>query len=169
MRLDRFLDNEEERSKAGYVVMTDMIEQQISCTLSVNNINVKLYGYPDRIEREGGKYNILDYKNTIPLKKRYEIGEAFVEFQLPLYGMILSQDDFSLIRSLAYYRISRDVRISNICDEHDIPGYLVDFKEKILLPTIEEILSPDKPFCQTRTKTACKYCDFVALCGVANA
>ena len=168
-RMDRFLVWEKERSKAGYTVLTDKIEEQISYFLSVNNVKVKLYGYPDRIERENDRYNILDYKMIIPSRKKYELDEEFVEFQLPLYGMIVSEEDFSLINNLAYYGISRDIKICYIADKKDIAEYLAEFKIKILQPTIQEMLSPDIPFCQTCTKISNRYCAFTDLCGVDNA
>ena len=168
-RLDGFLDLEKERSKVGYRVLTDKIEEQISHIISAHNVQVKLYGYPDRIEIEQGKYNILDYKMTIPRKQTYELNDDFVEFQLPLYGLIIAKGDFSLINNLAYYEISRNIRICSLVDPKDINDYLSDFKARILKPTIEEMLSPDVPFCQTCSKTSSKYCAFTDLCGVINA
>lgn len=167
-RMDKFLDYEKERSKTGYTVLTDRIEEQINYSLSVNNVKVKLYGYPDRIERENDRYNILDYKMTIPSRKKYEVSDEFIEFQLPLYGMIISKGDFSLMNNLAYYGISRDIKLCNVADGNNVAEYLSDFKSRILQPTIEEMLSPEVPFCQTCTKASSKYCPFTALCGVAN-
>ena len=166
--MDKFLDREKERSKAGYTVLVDKIEEQINYIWSVKGMKVKLYGYPDRIELENNRYNILDYKMTIPPKKKYELGDEFVEFQLPLYGMIISKEDFSVINDLAYYGISREIKICNIADRMSIADYLSDFKAKILQPTIEEMLSPDIPFCQSCTRTSSKYCAFTDLCGVTN-
>lgn len=167
-RMDRFLQWESERAKSGYVVLTDKIEEKVSSFLQVNNVRVKLYGYPDRIEREDDRYNILDYKTTIPSRKKFELGDEFVEFQLPLYGLIVSNEDFSLINDLAYYGISRDIRICSLTDKSNVAEYLLSFKTKILQPLIEELLSPDIAFCQAGTKNACKYCAFVQLCGVTN-
>ena len=167
-RMDKFLKKEIERSKSGSRVVTNEIEKRVECFLQINNVKVKLYGYPDRIEILKDQHYILDYKSTTPLRKKYELGDDFVEFQLPLYGMIVAEGDFTSIGGLAYYEISKDVKITPIVEGKDIVEYLKDFKTKILLPMLEELLSADIAFYQARAKTACKYCAFTHLCGVKS-
>ena len=167
-RMNRFLKKEIERSKLGYRVVTSEIEKQVKYFLQINNVKVRLYGYPDRIEIRDNRYYVLDYKSTIPLRKKYELGDDFVEFQLPLYGMIFAEGDFAKIGGLAYYGISGDVKITEIVEHGDVVRYLEDFKTKILRPTIEELLSPDVAFEQTPVKKSCTHCVFTHLCGVKS-
>ncbi len=167
-RMNRFLKIEIERSKLGCRVVTSEIEKQVKCFLQINNVKVRLYGYPDRIEIRDNRHYVLDYKSTIPSKKKYELGDDFVEFQLPLYGLILAEGDFAKIGGLAYYGISRDVKITEIVEHGDVVEYLEDFEAKILRPTIEELLSADVAFKQTPVKRSCTHCVFTHVCGVKS-
>jgi len=70
-RMNRFLKIEIERSKLGCRVVTSEIEKQVKCFLQINNVKVRLYGYPDRIEIRDNRHYVLDYKSTIQSKKKY--------------------------------------------------------------------------------------------------
>jgi len=110
-RMEKFLRSDIERFGEGFRIVTDKIEKQIMQDIMVNDMKIKLFGYPDRIDVNDGKYYIIDYKSKAPPRKKYHIGDEFTEFQLPLYGLIMSDGQFSNIGGLAYYEVSKDTTI----------------------------------------------------------
>ncbi len=167
-RMERFLHVEINRFGGGFKIMTEKIEKQIARDITIGNTRIKLYGYPDRVDILDSKYYVLDYKSKVPLRKKYEIGDDFVEFQLPLYGFIMSNGQFKNIGGLAYYEISKDITIIPIVEENSVVQYLKDFEELMLLPTIKEILDTKISFYQTGCQEYCRYCAYTHLCGVKN-
>ena len=164
-RMEKFLRSDLERFGQGFRIVTDKIEKQIMQDITVNDMEVKLFGYPDRIDINDGKYYIIDYKSKAPPRKKYHIGDEFTEFQLPLYGLIMSEGQFSNIGGLAYYEISKDTTFISIAQADDVVVYLNDFK-KMLLATIREILDKEVSFHQTVNQDNCRYCAYTHLCGV---
>ncbi len=164
-RMEKFLRSDIERFEEGFSIVTDKIEKQIMENIMVNDMKIKLFGYPDRIDFNNGKYYIIDYKSKAPPRKKYQIGDDFAEFQLPLYGLIMSDGQFSNIGGLAYYEISKDTTFISIAQADDVVGYLGDFKQ-MLLAMIKEILDGKVSFHQTANKDNCRYCAYHHLCGV---
>ncbi|MFN3966451.1 MAG: PD-(D/E)XK nuclease family protein, partial [Endomicrobiia bacterium] len=114
-----------------------------------------------------GLYYIIDYKTgKVPEKKEYMIGDEFTEFQLPLYALMFSRECKNKIGGLIYYKIGREITTKVICDECQASNYIEEFKEKILIPTISEMINKNIPFYQTKDKTFCKYCLYRVHCGV---
>jgi ATP-dependent helicase/nuclease subunit B len=167
-RLNEFLRYEIERFKNGFMIDKEKLEKRLKYEITVTNRNIRLYGYTDRVDIINKRYYILDYKSSSPQKKYYEIGSEFVEFQLPLYALIVSNGDFEKISGMAYYVISNTTDICAIVEEDGIKQYLHDFREQMLLPTIREILDPAKNFHQTDDTDQCQFCAYTHLCGVKN-
>jgi len=165
-RLEKFLEYELTRFKEGYRINNQISEERKEHTEIIGNVKVKLYGYPDRVDMYEGRYYIIDYKTTVPEKKKYRLGEDFVEFQLPLYALLLTGRSPEMICGLAYYEISKSVRIVEITEKDSVARYLAEFKEEILLPTIREILDESIPFSRTTDQKNCTFCLFKDLCGV---
>jgi RecB family exonuclease len=161
-RLEKFLRNELKRFEMGYRIDKKRLENISDYKMQVTGKQIRLYGYPDRVDRYNGKYYVIDYKSTIPQKKKYQIGEGFVEFQLPLYALIVSEEDFDKVCGMAYYGISTKITIVEI---KNIARYLNDFRG-ILLSTITELLDPSISFYQTDDRERCRYCAYTHLCGV---
>lgn len=164
-RMDKFLRSDIERFEEGFRIVTDKIEKQIMEKIMVNDIEIKLFGYPDRIDVNNDKYYLIDYKSKAPSRKKYQIGDDFTEFQLPLYGLMISDGDYSNIGGLAYYEISKDTTFISLVRADNVVGYLNDFKQ-MLLAMIKEILDVKVSFHQTANQDNCRYCAYTHLCGV---
>ncbi|UCG93259.1 MAG: PD-(D/E)XK nuclease family protein [candidate division WOR-3 bacterium] len=167
-RLDRLLELDIERFESGFKIDKDRIEKSISGEIEVGQYTIGLYGYPDRVDMLDHEYYIIDYKSSKPAKKTYKIGEDFSEFQLPLYSLIISNEDFKKVHGMAYFVISKDIELAEIVDSDSVEQYLIDFREQILIPTIKEILDPTNNFSQTDNQDNCTYCAYTKLCGVKS-
>ncbi|MEO0185418.1 MAG: PD-(D/E)XK nuclease family protein [candidate division WOR-3 bacterium] len=164
--LKNFLIKEIERFDNGYKICVESEEKRLNDTIEVNKVPIPLIGFVDRIDTKDESYYILDYKTgSIPLKKYYAIGDEFTEFQLPLYTLMFSKNGKKKIGGLVYYKIGKKVETREICEEEEIGEYLEQFKEKILIPTIEEMLDIDIPFYQAKNKDICVNCIFKSRCG----
>lgn len=161
----KFLEYETERFKEGYRLYPGFEEKKLVDSIKINNLTVPLSGFVDRIDKRDDYYYIIDYKTgNIPEKSCYKIGEEFVEFQLPLYGLMFSKKVKGMIGGLIYYKIGRKIGIENICDEGTVQEYLEEFNEKILKPTISEMIDLKVPFHQTKDKNYCENCSYIKLC-----
>lgn len=165
-RLHQLLVLDIERFKNGFKIDKERIEKSIRGAIDVGQHTISLFGYPDRVDVLDHKCYIIDYKSSKPAKKTYQLGEDFSEFQLPLYSLILSNEDFKKIGGMAYFVIAKDVEFAEIIDSDEVEQYLSDFKTQMLIPTIKEILNPDVSFLQTDNQDNCKYCPYTKLCGV---
>ena len=165
-RMNRFLENEAVRFENGFQIYKSVLERRTEHHLSINNAQVCVYGYIDRIDLYKDQYYIIDYKTgRIPSRKNYEIGEDFSEFQLPLYALVFSEEHFETIGGMLYYEIAKQSRTVDIIEGKDAVGYLNAFKQEILVPTIKEILDPGVAFYQTENDGFCEYCTYAQLCG----
>jgi ATP-dependent helicase/nuclease subunit B len=167
-RLERFLYNELERFKQGFTVDTKRLEEHLRGHIEVGERSIFIKGYLDRVDRLDGRLYVIDYKTTVPDKDKYTIGDTFVEFQLPLYALILSEGDLSRVAGMAYYGISRKIQVTEIVEQSSVPAYLNDFRDRILVPTIADILNPEAPFSGSDDKDACIYCSYQDICGAGD-
>jgi len=167
-RMSRFLQHEIQRFKAGFTIDRERLEKRVVYGMNLGNRQVNLHGYIDRVDIIDSKYYILDYKSSMPARNKYQIGEDFTEFQLPLYGLAVSKEKFESVAGLAYYILSNKVEIKALVEEIEVVNYLKDFKEQILIPTIKDLLDASTDFYQTEDKDACTFCSYVDLCGVKN-
>lgn len=166
IHIEKFIEYELERFAEGFRIIPKCAEEKITDSIESGGKSVGLKGYIDRIDIKDGKYYIIDYKTgEVPNKKTYTIGEEFLEFQLPLYALMFLKDSKKKIGGLIYYKIGSEPKIHDICDEDDIIDYLNRFREKILIPTIDEMLDKDIPFSQTADKDNCEYCPYCVICG----
>lgn len=167
-RLERFLLNELERFKQGFAVETQRLEERLQGHVKVNERSIFVKGYADRVDRIDGRLYVIDYKTTVPDKSKYTIGDTFVEFQLPMYAMLLSGGDFSRVAGMAYYGLSRKVQVKEIVEQASVPAYLTAFRDGILVPTIMELLDPNISFSMSEDKDVCVFCSFQDICGVGD-
>ncbi|MCK4330537.1 PD-(D/E)XK nuclease family protein [candidate division WOR-3 bacterium] len=160
-QLERFLIQDKKRFEKGYSIHS--LEKPLDYVLSSDGKNFRLGGMIDRIDQYNEKYCILDYKTGRKIgKKYYRIGEEFTEFQLPLYALIFSEENFGKIGGLVYYYISREkTEVVDIMEE----GYLSMFRDEILIPTINEIINPTKDFPRTNDEKRCRTCAYKGFCG----
>ncbi|UCC12391.1 MAG: exodeoxyribonuclease V subunit gamma [candidate division WOR-3 bacterium] len=167
-RLERFLEYELERFKQGFIIDSGLLEERLQGNVDINGHPVFIKGYLDRVDRLDGRLYVIDYKTTIPDKDTYAIGDTFVEFQLPLYAMILSHGDLSKVAGMAYYGISRKVQIKEIVEPQSVQSYLNEFREQVLIPTIADMLDPQVTFAMSDNTDVCIFCSYQDLCGVGN-
>lgn len=168
-QLEGFLENELERFDKGFTVETERLEERLRAHLEIGGRSVLLMGYTDRVDRIDNGIYVIDYKTTAPKPEKYRIGDAFVEFQLPLYALLLCDGDYSKITSMAYYEIKKNTRIIEIVERDAVASYLSGFRESILEPTVSALYDPAIPFARREGKDACKYCSYQDLCGVRSA
>lgn len=167
--LRSFLSVEVERFNAGFAIAGKALEHAEKHYVTVNSTPVRLTGIPDRVDTLDKKYYIIDYKTgSLPKKKELEIGEDFNAFQLPMYALIFSRGNLDIVGGMLYYKIEENSHTRDIVEGRDVRGYLTDFQEKILMPTIKEIIDPGVPFSQTDDPEACKYCAYMQICGDVN-
>lgn len=165
-RLERFLEHELERFKAGFRIDCRKQEKWINFHVTVAGRRVRLKGSIDRVDYLGEREYIIDYKSgRKPRSREYLLGGDFREFQLPFYALCLTEGHYERICGLAFYAIGPEIELLDIGSETDLMTYLHDFEEKELKPTIAEILDPGRPFAAAGDKSACRYCDYAALCG----
>jgi RecB family exonuclease len=170
-RVERFLEFELNRFEEGFKIDTSKLEKYLDDYITVGKLKIRLTGFVDRVDRYNGLYYIIDYKTgSLPAKKDYTIGDDFTEFQLPLYGIILTRGDFGKISDLAYYSIKKTTNIYGIKDRlaTDIPSYLERFKKEILLPILETLIDPARPFEQRQSEDSCGRCAYADLCGTEH-
>jgi RecB family exonuclease len=164
-KLRTFLSADSQRRVHGFIPVPELIERLAAINITVKGYKIKLFGYPDRVDTHGKKYYIYDYKTRAPAKKLYAIGSEFSEFQLPVYGLAITHGELDSIGGLAYYEISRKTSIIMVADTSKAADYIESFRTVVLIPTLEELLSPDIPFYQTDKPERCEYCIYKYICG----
>ncbi|MBE0432139.1 PD-(D/E)XK nuclease family protein [candidate division WOR-3 bacterium] len=168
-RMRNFLKREIERFHEGFAIHRSVLEKKAVHHLAINAAQVVFSGYIDRVDVLDGKYYIIDYKTgKIPERKNFEIGDDFNEFQLPLYALMFSMEQFEMIGGMMYYEIGRDSRTVDIVKGQDAAAYLNDFRQKILVPTIKEMLDPEVAFYQTADDDHCRHCPYAQICGAEH-
>jgi ATP-dependent helicase/nuclease subunit B len=164
--LRSFLLTEMERFSQGFEIFKASLERKAKHHIPVNGLQVRLTGVPDRIDILDEKYYIIDYKTgRLPPKKACEIGDDFDAFQLPMYALIFSKEHFDIIGGMLYYAIDEESKTRDIVEGKDVKKYLTDFCQKILVPTIKEIIDPKVPFSQADDPESCEYCAYSQVCG----
>jgi len=165
-RLEKFLEFEIQRTAGDYKITTNKVEALCKYSIEVNGIPIQFEGYVDRVDIIDNKFYIIDYKTGASLKKKeYEIGPDFKEFQLPLYALAVSQGDAEKVQGIAYFKISKDVKVVPVVEGDKVKEYLADFQKEILYPTVQQILDPEEDFYQTDDKALCAQCSYLQLCG----
>ncbi|MGB9720382.1 MAG: PD-(D/E)XK nuclease family protein [bacterium] len=164
--LQKFLMSEIERFEQGYMIFTESEEKKLNDSIEIDSYTIPLTGFVDRIDLKDGYYYIIDYKTgSLPDSKSYEIGEEFTEFQLPLYAMMFAKNYKEKIGGLVYYKIGKSIEIKEICSKNDVKDYLAEFRKKILIPVISEMIDIKVPFYQAKDKISCEYCAYNLFCG----
>ena len=154
------------------------VEQKMHTKLTVNGIDCTLKGKADRIDRQGGKVRIIDYKTGI-LKDT----EVKVPSQIDSIADIPEKAMQLLIYKYLYLKEHPDVKPETVtaalfglknqrvCYELkvDLPELNNDFMgtmDQLLTSAIADLLDRSKPFAQpTDTKVKpCHFCDFKRIC-----
>ncbi|MBE0636901.1 MAG: PD-(D/E)XK nuclease family protein [Bacteroidales bacterium] len=148
------------------------------------NIQVKLKGFIDRVDRAGDIIRIVDYKTGLVESKEltFSSWEAFVDsaakgkaFQVLMYAWLFQQEHPELAPNytsgvISMRKLSEGLMNFYIKSDHrgesgELIGenQLVQF-ELMLIEILNEIFNQEIPFSQTNDLNICKYCDFSKLC-----
>lgn len=148
------------------------------------NIQVKLKGFIDRVDRAGDVIRIIDYKTGFVERKEltFSSWETFVDsaakgkaFQVLMYAWLFQQKHPDLAPNYTSGVISMrklSEGLMNFCIKSDEPeesGELIGENqlaeiEQMLTEILHEIFDREIPFSQTNDLNICKYCDFKEMC-----
>jgi len=185
--IENYLENERKEiqlqsSKNKYVTVVSL-EEFYTSSLSIksdNDINVKVKGKVDRIDKVDNLYRLIDYKTgkveTKDLKinqwdELLENPETEKSFQLLCYSWLFFKEnnkaDDLLPSIISFRNPSRGLlkmQHPSSADgmvNHDV---IKEFEENVLKPIFQELYDPETPFRQTENEENCKYCPFTVLC-----
>ncbi len=178
----------EELARSGKLFSVAFLEQFVETQMQIrcgdHDLNVRLKGFLDRVDKMDGWWRIIDYKTGITEPRQVKVKdwndlvdhpELNIGFQLLMYGYLLESRFSSPISSGAGIFSLR--RISSgftaVCVPADEPGKfavmlnrtsLARFGE-VIREILMEIYDLSKPFVQTRDMKICERCPYINLCG----
>jgi ATP-dependent helicase/nuclease subunit B len=159
-KLYQFAVNEIKRFEEGW--SPEFLEHEVH----MERKGLTYSGRIDRIDlREDGgtrQAAIIDYKfSNVKRLKSVTYDEAFVEFQLPLYRMMLKENDPDLvIDGFGYYDLKDTFGLVMVAEKGS-EGAFVSLLDNVT----EEIRSTDTDFVRTEDPSICMYCGFARICG----
>lgn len=176
------LFREEIKRKSNFSVV-DAEKKLEYCFAISSSENIHCKGIIDRIDADGEKISIVDYKTGKVEDKAMTIEEekynttGFKEipkeaFQLLFYAYLYYKNTNivpSKARIIDIQKMSKEFVLKY--SEKDkllmiTKDFLNDFEEKLKILFIDEILNPQQPFTMTENKKECQYCNFANICGV---
>ena len=155
------------------------LEKELTMTLNIENLPIKLYGKIDKIEKYKNDYLIIDYKSGRIGKTMFqelscfenEISKHKEAFQLLFYSMLLSNQLNSTNNKIHSSIYSFRNLHEGLIYLQDKNKNCVDYKniklnfENFIKDKIEEILKPSETIKQTTNEDDCKYCPYIKNCG----
>ncbi|MGE5893621.1 MAG: PD-(D/E)XK nuclease family protein [bacterium] len=157
-KLYRFAESEVSRFREGW--RTTYLEYPVEQVIS----DLAFSGRIDRIDVHAEQCCafIIDYKfSNVDRLRHVRYDERFVEFQLPLYRLMLSGKHPELrIGGIGYYDLRDSFRLVEAI-EH---GTAEDFRT-LLGKVLDELLSPEEEFVKTDDLRLCLHCGFARICG----
>ncbi|HTX87752.1 MAG TPA: PD-(D/E)XK nuclease family protein [Bacteroidales bacterium] len=187
----KFLESEISRAEslAGERVKwtVKFLERPLSSHRTVNHgeqaLEVHLRGFPDRIDKEGRRWVIIDYKTGKADRNELKIADwddlvsdpsLDKSFQLLTYAWLLKEqlnleeEETILPAIISLRRISEGritVEVPGGSSAGEIrPEDLGEF-EKMLMKILEELFDLSTPFSQTADPERCRNCSLAILCG----
>jgi len=186
-----FIRGESERvstlKEKGETMTVVMLEQHLAKTLRISakgaDLDVRIKGFVDRVDRIGGTTRVIDYKTGNVNKKDVEVpdwDELITNpqldkgFQLLTYAYLLANEQSKIamkVGVLSLKRQSQGLITVSIRDEES--GNKVDFiddqavhkMEEVLRTILTDIYNPDRSFQQTNDMDLCVHCPYISLCG----
>ena len=189
--LKKFLENEKKSidllRKEGYGIVVSYLEKPLNCKIVIpsgeNDLEIRLIGFIDRIDRIGKEWKIIDYKSGVvsasdlkieewnDLKEDPDLTKAF---QLFMYAYLFNKEREGKTAGIRAGIISLrklnegylEVHSPGNDGKNDIPittGDLDEF-ETILKEILSEVFDFSVPFEQTRDVKRCEFCAFINLC-----
>jgi ATP-dependent helicase/nuclease subunit B len=154
------------------------LDAVISCNSGSNNLNVRVKGLADRIDKWGKTIRIIDYKTGAVDKDELNVKswESLADdpkmakaFQLLVYAYLYHKNNPGISSpvisgNISLRKISQGVMdVKYPVDQPDAVDPMKAF-EGILKGVLEDILDPEKPFDQTEDVENCSYCPFRSIC-----
>ena len=161
--------------KTGIVIL---LEQSLKQEITLNDYDIVLHGFTDRVDRVNGVVNIADYKTGDSKKGKIKIDELPLlrtspdyskAFQLMMYAWLYRSvhgRQPNGIRSGIYWLRHADGKYDPLQKNGSdiLSDQTLDEFEGILNDILHEITNETLPFTKTEDKERCKYCDFVKIC-----
>ncbi len=163
-KLPLFVQQELDFFKEGWRPDIRLIEREIEVEFE----GIVLKGIPDRVDRKGEVFRILDYKTgRIPTIKECEISEDFRGIQLPFYLLLLKKKYgllYERCEMLGFYDLKNQFKIKDTYKAFAAdPIHYMELFETWLKETLKEIFAPDNPW-ERRPGKECEHCDYQDIC-----
>ncbi|MDL1971355.1 MAG: PD-(D/E)XK nuclease family protein [Candidatus Desulfofervidaceae bacterium] len=167
-----FVKNEYRDFQKGWQPEIKWLEQEIEIEFPLVPYSprvVCLKGIPDRIDRKGRVFRIIDYKTgQAPSPKQCEIGENFKGIQLPFYLFLLHKKfaiTYDQCETLAFYDLKESFEIKDNCYlsfKKNPFAYMQEF-EAWLKDILSKIFDPTQDWLP-KTSLDCNYCPYREMC-----
>jgi len=191
--INKFLKSEsvllDELKEEGKMLTVKFLEQFIEIHVNIQHkgeeLNIRLKGFMDRVDKIGDEWRIIDYKTgrveerDLKLDNLEELTrnpDLSMSFQLLSYAYLFD-NWFDTTRQKIRAGIMPlkkgsdgflEVLLPSVSGEK--PGSLIRAEhleefEKLLIKMLEEIFDTEVPFIQTEDRKVCEKCTFINLCG----
>lgn len=192
LMIKRFLQYEieqvEELAKSGKNCSVAFLEQLVETSILVKygdkELNIRLKGFIDRVDKMDGWWKIIDYKTGITEPKQVKVKDwddlignpvLNIGFQLLMYGYLLQcRLKNPIISSAGIVSLKRInagfIAVSVPGDEPDKLSVTLNetsnnLFQQVILTILTDVYDLTKPFTQTTDLTICELCPYINLCG----
>lgn len=155
------------------------LEEEYSRDLNLNNynLNVKIKGNIDRVDRQSETLRVIDYKTGSVNKQAEAISDLFAQdrkydldilMQVFLYSYILRKDfDFVCPAVFDLNKLGKNYDFKILLTKNEVINFsdenVQDF-EACLIEMFQGFIDPNSNFSQTKTSDNCTYCPFKNIC-----
>lgn len=175
--IEKFIENDSIRLKENSTVLLG-VEEKVSTQIMVGDMQVKLYGVIDRVEKDViyDLIRIIDYKTGNVEQKELKLkdGDALLTdtafakaFQLLFYTYVYAANkklDKDIEAGIYSMRALSSGLIQLIIPETEmLSSFLIKF-EKSIISLLNQIFDTAQPFAQTEDSDRCRWCDYKEIC-----
>ena len=153
-KLDIFAAKELKRFEEGWA------PAEFEEKLRVNIMGFNIHAKPDRIDRKGDSYDIIDYKFKSNLRTLKKLDENTGDIQMPMYALLLERTGHRPPNDVWWYDMKNKFSLVKAF-EQDIYDRFRSFLEGILGLLADENLTFDR----TEKQARCSYCEYQIICG----
>jgi ATP-dependent helicase/nuclease subunit B len=187
----KFLEKEKKRvdllRKEGTGIQVSYLEKPLRGITVIpfdgKELEVRLKGFIDRIDRTGQEWRIIDYKSGVvsPSDLKFDDWDTLKDdsgkakaFQLAMYAYLFSKERNGAAGGIRAGIISlrklnegyMEIHSPTAGEKNDLPlsGKDLEGFELVLKEILEEVFDLSRPFMQTDDLKRCEFCDFINLC-----
>jgi len=170
------LDEDTKKSPFKIIGLEKKLERNLKANINNKEIEVRIKGFVDRIEKKDGVIMIIDYKTGNAKIREYKEKEKDEFFSLLkssndkehslqalMYVYLLKGSSKELINAGMYYLRGNKKGLITISENYITSDAIKEF-ENMLKNNIEEIGNPDIPFIQTSDEKVCAWCEYSGIC-----